>query len=312
MEHAATEALGTGAILGTLIFVLGYIGISIEHTIKVSKSAIALATGGALWVLVGLLGGDHVREEILHSGAEIFEIVVFLLAAMSLVEVLVHYRFFDIVRSWLFRLGLSEKKQFLMVATMAFFLSAVIDNLTATIVSIQIARQFFRGPNLLLGAATIVIAANAGGAWSPIGDVTTIMLWLAEKFDAGQIISQGILPSLAIHITALLLILPRVRNSQYDNKEELVTKLRRSEKIIIGMTFASFTLPLFMNQIGLPPYLGLLLGLGIVWLTIDLVKRIRRHESHLTASIDEFIKKTDIPSLKFFIGILLAVGRSTR
>lgn len=294
-------------IFALIIFIFGYALITLEHKLKISKSAVALVTGSILWMIVAV-SHQHFEEELMHAGSEIFGLVVFLLAAMSLVEILVHYRFFDIIRGKLYKLGLSERKQFAVIATITFFLSAVVDNLTCTIVMVQIARNFFSGTNLIRAVAAIVIAANAGGAFSPIGDVTTIMIWLAEKFSAIEILTRGFLPSLTMLGVLIAFMYPKFRKDTDDTKTELVTKLGKSEKIIIGGVFGSFVLPVIFNQIHLPPYLGLLLGLGIVWLIIDLFKQIRPKPTHLEASIDEFIKKTDIPSLKFFIGILLAVS----
>lgn len=296
------ETLAIGA------FVLGYLGISLEHQIKINKSAIALFIGGLLWCLVALTGIEHLTEGLVHQGVEIFEIVVFLLSAMSLVEILAHYRLFDIIRGKLFALGLSEQKQFIVVMTITFFLSAVIDNLTTTIVMIQIARRFFKLPNLLVAVAAIVVAANAGGAFSPLGDVTTIMLWLAGKFSATEIILKGFLPSVAIAFTALLLFYPKIKPSEYDSTTEIVTKLSKSERLVIILTFSSFAFPIVMSFVGLPPYLGLLIGLGLVWITVDLFKVVSGRETHLTASIEKLLQKTDISSIQFFIGILLAVG----
>lgn len=290
------------------VFILGYLGISLEHNLKLNKAAIALVTGGLLWLLVSLSGNQHIGEEILHSGAEIFELVIFLLAAMSLVEILIHYQFFDIVRARLFKLGLTDRQQFVVLSIIVFFLSSIIDNLTATIVSIQIARKFFKGDDLIKVAGGLVIAANAGGAFSPIGDVTTIMLWLADKFTATQIVLQGFLPAVTLLAVSLLLLAPKIKNTGFDIKSEIVNKLGKSEKTIIAATFGSFALPLLMTFLDLPPYLGLLIGLGVVWILVDSFKQIRPKQTHLTASIEKLIKSSDIPSLKFFVGILLAVG----
>lgn len=297
-------------LVGSAIFVLGYLAIAIEHKLGTSKSAIALAMGGMLWLVAALAGAEHLREQITHTGAEIFEIVVFLLAAMSLVEILVHYKFFDVVRGKLFSWGLDDRKQFLVIAVLSFFLSAVLDNLTTAIVMIQIARRFFKGENLLAVAAAIVISANAGGAWSPIGDVTTIMLWIAGKFTGMEIILQGILPSLTLFLVTTAFMYRSIENEKRDDAtNEVVTRLTHSEKTIIGLTFASFALPVIMNAVfNLPPYLGLLIGLGIVWLAVDVFRRIRPQRTHLEANIEELIRKSDLASIKFFIGILLAVS----
>lgn len=297
-------------VLGSLIFILGYLGITIEHQLGVNKSAIALATGGALWILLGAAGHGHLEEEIFHAGGEIFQIIFFLMLAMSLVEVLTHYRFFDVIRTRLYKLRLSERGQFVALTTITFFLSAVIDNLTATIVAVVIARQFFKGTNLLYAVAAIVISANAGGAWSPIGDVTTIMLWLAKKFGAGEVIAGAFLPSLAIHAVTLLFMVPQIReNGSSDNPDELVPKLRRSEWIVVGLTLGSFALPVIMHTVfHLPPFLGLTIGLGVVFSAIGLLGKIRGHETHLTAKMETLMQKVDLASIKFFAGILLAVS----
>lgn len=302
-----------GTVIGGLIFALGYLGIAIEHKIHMSKSAIALAMGGLLWLVVALTvgGGDHgISEAVRHAGGEIFEIVAFLLAAMSLVEILVHYRLFDFIRGKLFALGLNDRQQFLGITFITFFLSALLDNLTTTIVMVQIARQFFKEKNLLVVAAAIVIAANAGGAWSPIGDVTTIMLWIAGKFTGSEIVLKGILPSLALYVVSIGLMYPQIKNQRdSDSSSEIVERLKRSEWAVIIFTLLSFMLPMVMNAVfHLPPYLGLLIGLGIVWMAVDFFKRVRPHETHLTANIDSLIQKADIASIKFFIGILLAVS----
>ncbi len=290
------------------IFLLGYLAITIEHKVGTSKSAIALIMAFLLWFLVSLLGLPEMSAELAHAGADIFGIVIFLLAAMSLVEVLIHYKFFDLIRMKLFRLRLNDQKQFVLISLIAFFLSAVIDNLTTTIVMVQISRKFFHGQNLLRAAAAVVIAANAGGAFSPIGDVTTIMLWLAGKFTAYDIILQGFLPSFTLLVVAVALMYRGIVNNTPDVDDQITVQLNGSEKLIIGSVFASFALPVAMNGFNLPPYLGLLFGLGLVWVLIDVFKKVRPYPTHLEASIEELIKRTDIASLKFFVGILLAVS----
>lgn len=290
------------------LFVLGYIAIALEHKIGTSKSAIALVLGGVLWILASLEQGPNFSEEITRAGADIIGIVIFLLAAMSLVEVLIHYKFFDIIREKLFRLRLGDRGQFVVICCIAFFISAIIDNLTTTIVMIQIARKFFKGENLLRAGAGIVIAANAGGAFSPIGDVTTIMLWLAGKFTAYEILVLGFLPALALLGVMIAMMYRTIEPATYDATDEVHVTLESSERRVIQLVFLSFAFPVVMNAFTLPPYLGLLIGLGLVWLAIDFLKRMSPHSTHLEASIEDLIRKTDISSLKFFIGILLAVS----
>ncbi|RJR13350.1 sodium:proton antiporter [Candidatus Parcubacteria bacterium] len=298
------------ASIASVIFLFGYFFITIESRIGISKSAFALATGGILWTLVALIDSHIVTHEFPHVAYDIFNIVVFLLAAMSLVEILVHYRLFDVVRDKILARSLSNKAQFVVIGTVAFFLSAIIDNLTTTIVMIQIARKFFSGNNLLVATVGIVIMANAGGAFSPIGDITTIMLWLAGKFEATQIVLFGFLPSLTLMGIATALMLPQIRNHSIEDSpaKSEKTVLSRSEKIVITVVLGSFLLPLLAKTIHLPPVLGLLLGLGISWVLIDGLKMVSKRQTHLSASIEHLLQKTDIGSIKFFIGILLAVS----
>lgn len=294
--------------LGIVVFALGYAAIAAEHKIKVNKAATALLTGVSLWLIVAASNGNEAAQALTHSGSEIFEITMFLLSAMSLVEILVYYRFFDLLRGKLYELNLSEKQQFVLILLITFFLSAVLDNLTTTIVMIQISRRFFKNGNMVIAAAGVVIVANAGGAWSPIGDVTTIMLWLAGKFSAWQVMSRGFLPSFSLWLVATGLLTRKLVESNYDSTEELVTKLERSEKLVIGLVFSSFGLPVLMHTLHLKPYLGLLLGLGLVWACVDRLKQSAKTQTHLDASIEALLQKTDIASIKFFVGILLAVS----
>jgi Na+/H+ antiporter NhaD/arsenite permease-like protein len=309
-----------------LVFIAGYALIAFEHRYQLHKAVTAAALGGLLWLIVALNEGPAVREATQRAGAEIFALVFFLLAAMTLVEILVHYRFFDWLRMCLLAMGLNDYQQLWMIGGVAFFLSAVIDNLTATLVMLAIARRFFRGHNLMVAAATIVISANAGGAWSPIGDVTTIMLWLAGKFTAAEIVSWGLLPSAALFGISTFLLGRGIVGDTRDLEEERV-QLAPSEKVIVGCTLGSFPLPLLFSQIGLEPYFGLVFGLGVVGMLIAMFRRRaaralgiehlsqdilddlgEHHRTHLTSDIERKLASTDIASLLFFAGILLAVG----
>jgi Na+/H+ antiporter NhaD/arsenite permease-like protein len=302
--------MNTIQTLALVLFVVGYVAITFEHQLRTHKAPTALLLGVALWFLVTLsgMGGEPLAHSLEVAAAEIFGIVIFLLAAMTLVEVLTHYHFFDYVRVQLTRRGLRDRQQFIVIGTVTFFLSPVIDNLTATLVMITVAQRFFRGRNLLVMAAAIVVFANAGGTWSPIGDITTLMLWLAGKFTAAEVILNTLLPSLTHALVAGYLLLRQIKDDTPDSKEDLPITFTRSEFIIIALALASFGLPLFMSQLGLPPYMGLLAGLAVVWIVTGVFARVSDRETHLTADIEHFLRNVDIPSLKFFIGILLAVA----
>ncbi|HZD60672.1 MAG TPA: sodium:proton antiporter NhaD [Anaerolineae bacterium] len=296
-------------LLAASIFIVGYVLISAEHKLQVSKSAIAMLFAGILWVLIAANDRANVPIHLSEAGAEIFEILVFLLSAMTLVEILVHYKFFDIVRSWIASKSLSVVQQLWIISGFAFVLSAVIDNLTTTIVLSQLSRLFFKGKNLIIAAAVVVVSANAGGAFSPIGDVTTTMLWLQGKFASSEVILYGFVPSLVTYIVAASLMIIRANSGEERFSGIANPTLLWSEKLVIGFVFGSFTLPFVFHSFGLRPYMGLLTGLGLTWFLVDLLKKqLPDHQSHFTASIERLLQRTDISSLKFFVGILLAVA----
>lgn len=300
-------------LFASLVFIIGYIIITLEHHWKVNKSVTATAIAAILWGALAITGTEQeaLNAAIHYLSGETFALVVFLLSAMTLVEILVHYRFFDWLRLKLFSLGLEDSKQLLLLTAIAFVLSAIIDNLTTTIVMVQIARRFFKGQNLLVAAAAIVVAANAGGAFSPVGDVTTIMLWLAGKFTASQIILWGFLPSLAVYLVSVFFFVRQIKGDSIDDKPTTHEKVTftLSEKIIIITTFGSFVLPPLAKLVGLPPFMGLMLGVGVVGLMVAwFANTSTDRESHLSMDIEKLLGKLDISSLLFFIGILFAVG----
>lgn len=306
-----------------LTFVIGYVFITLEHRYKLHKAITAAALGAFLWIAIGIAERSAAEDALHGIGSEIFSIVIFLLAAMTLVEVLVHYRFFDFVRTQILRLNIRDYGQLWVIGAVSFFLSAVIDNLTATLVMLAVATRFFAGRNLLVATAAIVIAANAGGAWSPIGDVTTIMLWIAGKFTSGEIVAWTFVPSAVLFVVSTALLGRSIAADTRDVIEECVA-LSKSEWIVIALALASFFLPVIVHSIGLPPYIGLVFGLGIVGITISLFRLMNggaaasahddvelggiAPDSHLTSDIEKKLARTDIAALLFFTGILLAVG----
>lgn len=306
--------MGFIGIVAASLFIFGYVLITLEQRFGMHKSAIALIMAGALWILAAaqLKGhGDHLSESISHVGGEVFSIVAFLLAAMALIEILVHYRLFDLVRAKLIKLNVSDRQEFLIVIVLTFFLSAVLDNIAITIAMLQIARRFFSGKNMLVAAAGIIIAANAGGAWSPIGDITTILLWVADKFTATEVVKYAFLPSVALAAVVTSMLYPKIENGDINKRErDDVVPLSLSEKLVVGTALASFSFPLLMSFVGLPPYIGLLFGLGLTWCVIELAKTKSRqeHQTHMTANIEKIIQTVDISSIKYIMGILLAVG----
>src|SRR3989338_2040488 len=293
-------------ILAIIIFLSGYIVISQEHFLLISKTSVSLIIGVVLWLLV-LISGNDVGAALSESGSEIFELIIFLLSAMTLVEILTHFGLFDIIYNKLISYKLKDKCQFFIISFLTFIFSAILDNLTSTIVFLQIASRFFRSKNLVRAAAAIIIAANAGGAFSPIGDVTTTMLWLSNKFSTQTIITQAFLPSLMVFLVSTLLIGRSISVDTKDIKEKSII-LSKTDWIIIALCLLSFLLPIVMTLVRLPPYFGLLLGLGIIWLVMDLAKIRAPHNTKLRISIEKLFQNTDIASLYFFIGILIAIA----
>lgn len=297
---------------GAALFIFGYVLISMEQRLSTHKSAIALLMAGGLWSLAAIAGrGTEAFHTITNETAvNVFSIVSFSLASMALIEILAHYRFFDIVRDGLMRLKIHDKGQFILILALCFLLSGVLDNISLTICFIQVARRFFNGKNLLLMAGGIVVASNAGGAWSPIGDVTSLLLWLNGKLGATDMITTAFLPTLALTITAGYLLYRQLEPTDYTLQETEAKKpaMTLSEKLVIGSALGAFVLPLAANVIDVQPYTARLFGLGVTWAIIEIARSRRPAESHLTANIEKIIQKTDLSTLMFLTGILLSVG----
>lgn len=301
------------AIIAAAFFAFGYLLITLEQKFNTHKSAIALTMAGVLWLLTAVFlshDKEALSHALSHAGAEIFNIVAFLLAALALIEILVHYRFFDLIRTKMIKLKIRDKQQFVLVLLLTFSFSAILDNIAITIAMLQIALRFFKGRNMVIAAAGIVIAANAGGAWSPVGDITTIMLWLGGKFSATEIIQYAFLPSAVLAAVAGTLLYRKLDDTNFEKREKDDT-LQPSigEKVVISMALVSFIMPLAVSFIGLPPYMGLFLGLGLTWCAIEYAKQRKRsnNPTHMTANIEKIIQTVDISSIKYIMGILLAV-----
>lgn len=294
-------------VFGGLLFAAGYILMSLEYFLHIDKSALALLLAVVLWLLIALTEPDFSVDTIATLNSDSFSIIVFLLASMTLVEVLAHYRFFDLIRVKLFALRLSDRAEFWLIGGITFCLSIVLNNLTTTIVMLQLARFFFRGKNFLLAASAIVISANAS-AFSPLGDVTTLMLWLSHKFSGTELVSHVFLPSVGLFFVSNWLLSRKLEADTVDEEARDFSPLTFSEKIIIGVVLASFVLPFLFVRLDLPAYFGVMTGLALVWVLGDIFRKNFPRPSHLAANIENLLQKVDISTLKFLIGILLSVG----
>jgi Na+/H+ antiporter NhaD/arsenite permease-like protein len=299
-------------ILILTTFILGYIAIAFEHPLKLNKAASALITGVACWTIY-ILQSDSASaasDELLHHMGEISSILFFLLGAMTLVELIDSHNGFDIIKEKI--TTTSKSKLLLVVSFITFFLSALLDNLTTAIVMTSLcSRLLTEKEDRLWFAGMIVIAANSGGAWSPLGDVTTTMLWIGGQITALNIMKVLILPSIAVCIPPALIIAFRFRGKRIQPVEIPVRtgKEKREGKIILfaGIGFLIFV-PIFKTLTHLPPFMGMLLALGLMWVLTTFIHKSKETGMAQKYSVTHALQKIDSPSILFFLGILLAVS----
>ncbi len=297
-----------------VIFVLGYAFITLEHTIHINKSATALITAVLCWTLIVLNAPDSeiVVESLTHHLSAISEIVFFLLGAMTIVELIdAHDGFQSITES----IKTTHKTKLIwLIAIITFFLSAVLDNLTTTIVMISILNKLIEDKKtkwMLLGL--VIISSNAGGAWSPIGDVTTTMLWIGGQITPFNIVKQVFFASLVSMVIPTLIISYMIKG-QIALKQATPDLVNASSNLfernlifIVGVGSLLFV-PIFKTITHLPPYMGMLLCLGIIWVVTELLHKKKPAEEKGVLSVNHAIQKIDTPSILFFFGILMSIA----
>ena len=302
--------MGTGLIL--IVFVIGYVVIAFEHLLKLNKAASALITGVVCWTLYVLHSdsSEKVSEQLLHHLGEIASILFFLLGAMTIVELIDSHNGFNIITE---KIRTTSKQRLLFIVTIiTFFLSALLDNLTTSIVMSSVCSKLLREKeDRLWFAGMIVIAANAGGAWSPLGDVTTTMLWIGGQITAFNIMRELILPSIAVCMIPAFFIAYRFKGRKFTvaNKPGQTGRAKREGKIILfsGIGFLIFV-PVFKTVSHLPPFMGMLLALGLMWIITTVIHKDKDDESAHRYTVANALQKVDTPSVLFFLGILLAVS----
>jgi Na+/H+ antiporter NhaD/arsenite permease-like protein len=299
------------------VFVLTYLAIALEEPLKVNKSAAALLGAGLLWTIYALATGDAavVDEELSHSLVDTAQIAFFLLGAMTIVEVVDAHDGFDVITSRLRARTLASLLVFICGVT--FFLSAVLDNLTTTIVMISLVKRLLREhDHRLIFAGMIVISANAGGAWSPMGDVTTTMLWIGGQVTSLAIVTRLIVPSLVNMLVPLAIvaygvrgrpILAPERSAEPMAAEYVTTPFERNLMFALGLA-ALLAVPVFKAVTHLPPFLGILFGLGLLWAVGDRIHHEKPHMERRRVTIAHALTRIDMSAITFFIGILLAVA----
>jgi len=295
-----------------IVFVLGYIAIAFEHPLKLNKAASALITGVLCWTIYILQSqsAHTVSEELLHHLGDIASILFFLLGAMTIVELIDSHNGFDIITQ---KIKTTSKSRLLLIITaLTFFLSALLDNLTTAIVMTSLCSKILsEKEDRLWFAGMIVIAANAGGAWSPLGDVTTTMLWIGGQITALNIMKQLILPSLVASIIPALIVAYKFRGKKVSAIPESVCtpKEKKDGKVILfaGVGFLIFV-PVFKTITHLPPFMGMLLALGLMWVITTIIHKNKDGEVAERFTVARALRKIDAPSILFFLGILLAVS----
>lgn len=294
------------------VFVAGYAAIAFEHPLKLNKAASALITGVLCWTIYMLQSETThlVGEELLHHLGEIASILFFLLGAMTIVELIDSHDGFDIITQKI--KTTSKSKLLLLITAITFFLSALLDNLTTAIVMTSLCSKILsEKEDRLWFAGMIVIAANAGGAWSPLGDVTTTMLWIGGQITALNIMKQLILPSLAASILPALIVAYRFRGKKIAAIQEPVStaKEKRDGQMILfsGIGFLVFV-PVFKTLTHLPPFMGMLLALGLMWVITTIIHKNKETEVAEKYTVARALQRVDTPSILFFLGILLAVS----
>lgn len=310
-------------ILMIVAFVLGYLMIALEHTLKVDKAAAAILMGVVCWTLLvfgqdvifsGNVEEHFIDEQLLHHLGEIAEILFFLLGAMTIVELVDAHEGFEVVTN---RISTSNRVKLLWIlCTVTFFFSAVLDNLTTAIVMAALLKKLMaKKEDLWFFAGMVVIAANAGGAWSPIGDVTTIMLWIGGQVTAGGIVMKVLLPSIFCLLLPLLVVTFTKKGkverpsiiAHADGHQKKVTSFEQYLIFAMGIGGLLFV-PVFKNVTHLPPFMGMLFSLGILWITTEIIHRHKPIDHRNGLSVAGVIRKVDTPSVLFFLGILLAVA----
>lgn len=347
-----------------VVFVLGYMAIALEHPLKVDKAASALIIGSLTWTIY-ILGSSEIlsmvdsagqyissawtkylnintdannhegmidfisHSEMLHHLGEIGEILFFLLGAMTIVEIVDHHQGFSIITD---KIKTTRKVKLLWILSfLTFFMSAALDNLTTTIVMVALLRKLISDKETRwFFASMVVLAANAGGAWSPIGDVTTIMLWIGGQVTAANIILMVIIPSLVTMIVPLiilsLIMKGNVTRPDTSNQKDLVPKKQQVAILILGV-FALLFVPVFKTITHLPPYMGMLLGLGFLWVVTEILHRwhnskkssanvktvgtdnnVVKQDVFQKLQVVKILTKVDVPTILFFLGILSAVA----
>ncbi|MGJ5034368.1 sodium:proton antiporter NhaD [Bradyrhizobium sp. HKCCYLRH3059] len=303
----------TAAIVA--VFTLAYAVVALEHPFRINKAATALVGAGLMWTIYAVMGGTApaVAAELNESVASTAQIIFFLIGAMTIVEVIDAHNGFEVVTSLI-----STRNQVTLVwlvGFVTFFLSAMLDNLTTAIVMVSLMKKLSgRDEDRLVFAAIIVIAANAGGAWSAIGDVTTTMLWIGGQITPLAIMKSVFIPSLLNLLVPLAVVSVTLRGKQLVPPASAglasispILPFERNLMFFMGLGIL-VAVPVFKAVTHLPPFMGILFGLGLLWMVGEIIHREKASEQKQRLTLVHALTRIDMPSIVFFIGILLAVA----
>ena len=295
-----------------VIFILGYFAIAFEHNININKAATALVTGVLCWTVYILFTPNKqvVSHQLMEHLGELAGILFFLLGAMTVVELIDAHDGFEVITERI--KTKSAVKLLWIIGGLTFFLSAVLDNLTTTIVIVSLLRKLIDNKEQRLFFVGItVIAANAGGAWSPLGDVTTTMLWIGNQITAGQIIKMLFLPSVVCLLLPLIIVSFRLKGviqpSSKNTNHTLRPKFERTLVFCLGIGILLFV-PIFKTVTHLPPFMAILFGLGVLWIATEIVHKQKDDDEKDSLTVARALQRIDTPSILFFLGILISIA----
>lgn len=300
-----------------LLFVIGYAFIAMEHKIKIDKAAIALLMCGAIWTIFSLLGHDeNITHELIDHLGDTCEILVFLIGVMTIVDLIDSHGGFGVITDHI--TTHNKHKLLWLLALITFFMSAALDNMTTTIIMVMLLRRIIANrKERWLFASVIVIAANSGGTWSPIGDVTTIMLWMRGNVTSGALMGSLFLPALTstvipTAITARYIARKSTTPMAATASESRLPKgvgPRLSKFILVVGILSLLFVPVFKSITHLPPYMGMMISLGVMWVLTEIIYDKKRGiEESIKNRVSKVLKHIDMPTILFFLGILMSVA----
>lgn len=300
-----------------VIFILGYLLIACEHVLHINKATFALIMCALLWAVYATCSHDaSISSEMVEALGDTCEIVVFLIGAMTIVELIDRYGGFRIL---LLKIHASDKRKLMWVMScFAFFLSSVLDNMTTTIIMVMILRRMLSDyKERWLFSCVIVLAANAGGAWSPIGDITTIMLWMKNYVTSANLIVNLLLPSLVSVVVPVFFasrLIPQTAIEPLNTQDqrvgyEMYAEHPKLSLLILSLGVAGLLfVPVFKATTHLAPYVGILFSLGVLWLITELIVRHYNLDGKIEGRVSQVIRSIDMSTILFFLGILMAVA----